>query len=67
MRREKLGLRLSAAAAFSIPPAGSIRVQGRARSTLDRDACARDLKQRAVPFLIAPSCLAFEDDLSIDI
>lgn len=61
---EELGLRHTTVTSFSIPPAGSVGVQLGATGTLDLDSCALDLEERTVPFLVSPSCLALEDNLS---
>jgi hypothetical protein len=60
---EELRLGLSTAAAPTVPPAGSIRVEIGARGTGDLDTGALDLEQWAGPFFVAPGGLALEDDL----
>lgn len=64
VRGEELGFRLAAVAALRVPPAGSVGVQLCAGGSLDGDAVALDLEQRAFPFLVAPGGGALEDDLS---
>lgn len=61
---EELGLRHTTVTSLPIPPAGSIGVQLGATGTLDVDSSALDLEERTVPFLVSPSCLALEDNLS---
>jgi hypothetical protein len=63
VRGEELGLRLAAVAALTVPPAGAVGVQCRARRTLDLDVFAGYLQQGPCPLLVAPGCLALEDDL----
>lgn len=67
VRIKELGLGHAAAAAFAIPPARAVRVEVRPRGARDGDARAFDLQEGAVPFGVAPGCLAFEDDLSSDV
>lgn len=64
VRGEELGLRLAAVAALRVPPAGSVGVQLCTGGSLDGDALALDLEERAFPFLVAPGGGALEDDLS---
>lgn len=63
MSSKELGLCLSAVAALAIPPTGAIRVQNGTTGTLDGDAIAFNLEQRARPLLIAPGSCTLKDDL----
>lgn len=60
---EELGLRLAAVGALAVPPTGTVGVEVGPGGAFDGDLGALDLQQRAIPLFIAPSSLAFKDDL----
>lgn len=63
MRIEELGLRLAPVTSLAIPPTRSIGIQVCAVGTLNRDAGAFNLEQGAIPLLVTPGGLTFENDL----
>lgn len=63
VRGEELGLVHAAVAALAVPPASSLAVEDGAAGALDGDVFAFDLEEGAVPFLVAPGCRSFKNDL----
>lgn len=61
---EHLGLGLSAVAAFSIPPLGTVSINDMSRGTRNGDVCTADADERTLPFLVAEGGCSLEDDLS---
>lgn len=62
---EEFWLRLAAVATLPVPPIGAVAIEIGATCASNGDAGAFDLEQRAVPFFVTPSRLAFEDHLMV--